>query len=67
MAIKTVGKSLLFKPNIGYNSPLSSPVNLRLKKTYELKIFGLSTKSKQRLPLRKDTTNIIADNVQEFD
>lgn len=65
MAIKTVGKSLLFKPNIGYNSPLSSPVNLRLKKTVELKIFGLSTKSKQRLPLtRKDTTNIIADNVQ---
>lgn len=32
MAIKTVGKSLLFKPNIGYNSPLSSPVNLRFKK-----------------------------------
>lgn len=34
MAIKTVGKKLgkFFKPNIGYNSALSSPVNLRFKK-----------------------------------
>lgn len=48
MAIKTVGKSLLFKPNIGYNSPLASPVNSRFKKTIQLKIFGLSTKSKHR-------------------
>lgn len=69
MAFKTVGKSLLFKPNIGYNSPLSSPVNSGFKKTVQLKIFGLSTNSKQRLPLtRKDRTNIIALNVQnEFD
>lgn len=35
MAIKTVGKNLLFKPNIGYNSPLSSPVNV--KETVQLK------------------------------
>lgn len=70
MAIKTVGKSLLFKSNIGYNSPPSSPVNLRFKKTIQLKIFGFSTKIKAKiLPLtRKDTTNIIAYNVQnEFD
>lgn len=45
MAFKRVGKSLLFKPNIGYNSPLSSPV----KKTVQLKIFGSSTKSNQSI------------------
>ena len=62
MAFKRVGKSLLFKPNIGYNSPLSSPV----KKTVQLKIFGSSTKSNQKHRLaqtRKDRPKIIAYNV----
>lgn len=67
MAIETVGKSLLFKPNIGYKSPLSSPVNSRLKKTKNL-WFKHQIKA-QILPLtRKDSTNIIAYNVQnKFD
>lgn len=61
MAFKRVGKSLLFKPNIGYNSPVSSPV----KKTVQLKIFGSSTKSNQSIYYltRKDRPKIIAYNV----
>lgn len=73
MAIKTVEKKLgkFFKPNIGYNSALSSPVNLRLKKKKKLNLnlwYKHQIKAKTLSLTRKDTKNIIAFNAQnQFD